>query len=115
MNIVSIANRNIDKVEVSTGYIYIQIPLPYELKVKDAEVVMKDIVDNLGKLELLTSAAYQGVTNFNTSSLAYQVVITCDPINQLQARRDALRVIFTTMEAHNLSVPYTQIDLHNKK
>lgn len=115
MNIVSIANRNIDKVEVLTGYIYIQIPLPYELKVKDAEVVMKEIVNNLGKLELLTSAAYQGVTSFDTSALAYQVVVTCDPINQLQARRDALRAIFTTMEAHNLSVPYTQIDLHNKK
>ncbi len=115
MNIVSIANRDIDKVEVSTGYIYLQIPLPYELKVKDAEAVMKDIVDNLGKLELLTSAAYQGVTNFDTSALAYQVVVTCDPINQLQARRDALRAIVTTMESHKLQVPYTQIILHDKK
>ena len=115
MNMVSIANRNIDKVEVLTGYIYLQIPLPYELKVKDAEVVMKDVVDNLSKLELLTSSAYQGVTNFGTSSLVYQVVVTCDPINQLQARRDALRTIVTTMESHKLQVPYTQITLHDKK
>ena len=37
MNIVSIANRNIDKVEVDTGYIYIPVPLPYELKVEKAD------------------------------------------------------------------------------
>ncbi|MBR5647547.1 mechanosensitive ion channel family protein [Candidatus Saccharibacteria bacterium] len=115
MNTVSIANRNIDKVEVLNGYIYLQVPLPYELKVKDAEVVMQEIVKNLTELELTNSATYQGVTNLGTSALVYQVVITCEPINQLQARRDALRTIVTTMESHKLQVPYTQIDVHDKK
>lgn len=115
MNTVSIANRNIDKVEVLNGYIYLQVPLPYELKVKDAEAVMQEIVKNLTELELTNSATYQGVTNLGTSALVYQVVITCEPINQLQARRDALRTIVTTMESHKLQVPYTQIDVHDKK
>ena len=32
MNIVSIANRNINQVEVVTGYIYLQAPLPLRIK-----------------------------------------------------------------------------------
>lgn len=115
MNIVSIANRNIDKVEVDPGYIYIPIPMPYELKVEKAEEIMKEIVKNLQKQERVTTAAYQGITNFDASALDYQVVVTCDPADRLQARRDSLRVIYTTMEANKIHVPYTQLDLHNKK
>lgn len=115
MNIVSIANRNIDKVEVDPGYIYIPIPMPYELKVEKAEEIMKEIVKNLQKQERVTTAAYQGITNFDTSALDYQVVVTCDPADRLQARRDSLRAIYTTMEANKIHVPYTQLDLHDKK
>ena len=115
MNIVSIANRNIDKVEVDPGYIYIPIPMPYELKVEKAEQVMKEIVKNLQKQERVTTAAYQGITKFDTSALDYQVVVTCNPADRLQARRDSLRTIYATMEANKIHVPYTQLDLHNKK
>lgn len=115
MNIVSIANRNIDKVEVDPGYIYIPIPMPYELKVEKAEAIMKEIVKNLQKQERVTTAAYQGITKFDTSALDYQVVITCNPADRLQARRDSLRTIYTTMEANKIHVPYTQLDVHAKK
>lgn len=115
MNIVSIANRNVDKVEVDPGYIYIPIPMPYELKVEKAETIMKEIVNNLRKQERVTTADYQGITEFGTSSLNYQVVVTCNPADRLQARRDSLRAIYTVMEAYKIHVPYTQLDLHSKK
>lgn len=114
MNIVSIANRNIDKVEVDQGYIYIPIPMPYEMKVEQSEKIIQNIVKELEKQERITTAGYQGITNFDTSSLDYQVVITCDPMDRLQARRDALRVIYTNMEANKIHVPYTQLDIHTK-
>ena len=114
-NFVSIANRNIDKVEVDPGYIYIPIPMPYELKVEKAEAIMKEIVKNLQKQERVTTAAYQGITKFDTSALDYQVVITCNPADRLQARRDSLRTIYTTMETNRIHVPYTQLDVHAKK
>lgn len=114
MNMISIANRNIDKVEVDPGYVYIPIPMPYELKVEKAEAIMKDIVKNLQKQERITTAVYQGITKFDTSALDYQVVITCNPANRPQARRDALRVIYTAMESNKINVPYEQFDIHNK-
>ena len=114
MNIVSIANRNIDKVEVNTGYIYIKVPLPYELKVEKADLAMSEIAKNLLKTDLVTSATYQGLETINSSSLDYQVVVTCEPIDRLQARRNALHTIVKTLEDHKISIPYTQLDLHNK-
>lgn len=115
MNMVSIANRNIDKVEIVSGYIYIPIPVPYEVKVEDAEVAMHDIVGHLSHKSDITSAKYQGVTAIAESSLNYQIVVTCDPMNQLQVRRDSLRTIVTTLESHNIHIPYTQLDIHTKK
>ena len=114
MNIVSIANRNIDKVEVDTGYIYIPVPLPYELKVEKADVIMKIITKNLKKTDLVLTADYQGLSKIDTSAMDYQVVVTCDPINRLQARRNCLHTIVETLEENRISVPYTKIDLHSR-
>lgn len=114
MNIVSIANRNIDKVEVDTGYIYIKVPLPFELKIEKADAAMREIAKRLGKTDLLISASYQGLSTINDSSLDYQVVVTCEPMDRLQARRNALHVIVETLEEAKINIPYTQLDLHNK-
>lgn len=115
MDIVSIANRNIDKVEIDPGYIYIQIPLPYELKFAKAEEVMQEIAQNVAKDDLITSCTYQGPTQIASSSLDYQIVAICDPINRLQARRNALGIAVSTLESHKISIPYNQLDLHTKK
>lgn len=114
MNIVSIANRNIDKVEVDTGYTYIPVPLPYGLKIEKADSIMAEIVKNLRKTDLITSADYQGLTAIAGSSMNYQVVTTCDPNNRLQARRNALHVIVSTLEENKITIPYSQLDVHTK-
>lgn len=115
MNTVSIANRNIDKVEIDPGYVFVPIPLPYEVKIEKAEEVMHEIVKRLHHHTNINSATYQGITKMDTSSLNYQIVITCDPSNKLQARRDTLHVIMTTLEEYKIQVPYTQLDIHTKK
>ena len=114
MNIVSIANRNIDKVEVDTGYIYIPVPLPYRLKIEKADLVMKEIVKRLRKTDLVTSADYQGLTKIDTSAMDYQVVVTCNPTDRLQARRNSLHTIVATLEKYKVPIPYTQLDIHTK-
>ena len=115
MNTVSIANRNVDKVEVDPGYIYIPIPFPYEIKVEKAEAVIEEMLKKLRQHKNIHTADYQGITKLDSSSLNYQIVLTCDPTTRLQTRRDALRVIITPMEEHKLHVPYNQLDLHTKK
>ena len=115
MNIVSIANRNIDQVEIVSGYIYIPIPLPYEVKTDKADSVINEIIKKLEKHENITSAVYQGITDLTSSSRNHQIYITCDPMNQLQARRDALRIIIETLEQNKITIPHDQLDIHSKK
>ena len=115
MNIVSIANRNIDKVEVSTGYIYLPVPCPLRIKPDAASKVMAEVTKNIGRLSNVTSVINQGVTAITTSSLNYQLQITCDPMNQLQARRDCLTTIASIFATNKILFPYNQVDLHTKK
>ena len=115
MNIVSIANRNIDKVEVVTGYIYISAPLPLRIKPSAAEAIMSEISFNVQKLPNVTSVISQGLTEITNSSLNYQLQITCDPMNQLQVRRDSLGTIASTLAAHKILLPYTELTLHDKR
>lgn len=115
MNIVSIANRNIDKVEVDTGYIYLPVPFPLRIKPDAAEAIMKEIVKNIQKISSVTSVINQGVTSITNSSLNYQMQITCDPMNRLQTRRDCLGVVVETFASHKILLPYDQLDIHTKK
>ena len=114
MNIVSIANRDIDKVEVSTGYIYLSVPLPLRLKPAAAELIMKDVVEHIQINPNVTTVENQGVTDITNSSLNYQLQITCDPMKQLTVRRACLDEIVATLAAKKILLPYNQIDIHNK-
>ena len=113
-NVVSISNRNIEEVEVVADFIDVFIPLPYELKVSKAEEVISEIVPEVKKLELVNDSEYKGVSKLDDSSINYHLKVYCDPINKLQANRDTVRTILYVLEKHNISVPYKQIDIHNK-
>lgn len=115
MNIVSIANRNIDKVEVATGYIYLSAPFPLRIKPAAASTIMTKIADAIQDLPNVTSVISQGVTSITNSSLNYQLQITCDPVNQLKVRRDCLGVIVDAFAENKIPLPYNQLDLHNNK
>lgn len=114
MNIVSIANRNIDHVEVLTGYIYLPIPLPLRIKPAVATTLMNEIVKNAETLAGVLTIQNQGLTAITNSSLNYQLVITCDPMNQLQIRRDVLGSAVATLAAHKILLPFNELNIHEK-
>ncbi|MBQ6461257.1 mechanosensitive ion channel family protein [Candidatus Saccharibacteria bacterium] len=114
MNVVSIANRNIDHVEVLTGYIYLPVPFPLRIKPSAADSIMLEIAKEIQTLPNATSVVNQGVSNITNSSLNYQLQITCDPMNQLQTRRDCLGIIVNTFANHKILLPYNQVDIHRK-
>lgn len=114
LNIVSVSNRNIEKVEIISSLITIIIPLPYELKLNDAERILNSIIENIRKLNTVDECSYAGLNNFSSSSLEYLIKITCEPIKKLQTRRDSLSTILHTLEKNNISIPYNQLDIHEK-
>jgi small conductance mechanosensitive channel len=113
-NIVSISNRNIEKVEVLSHMINIDIPLPYDLSLKDAESTIKYITKEISKIEKVENVEYRGVNDFADSSIKYQIKVYCPPIDKVQTRRDSLTCILKCLEEKNISIPFTQIDIHQK-
>lgn len=113
-NIISISNRNIEQVEVVSNFINVDIPMPYELKVENAEYVIKEILRELERLDNVEACEYRGVNKLDESSINYQLKVFCNPINKLQTNRDVLRTILIVLNRNNISVPYKQIDIHDK-
>lgn len=113
-NIVSISNRNIEEVEVISHMINIDIPLPYELKLKEAEKTIDYITKKIEKLDNVEYVEYRGVNKLADSSILYQVKVYSAPSDKVQARRDALTCIIKCLEEKDIHVPYNQIDVHQK-
>ena len=112
MDIVSISNRNIEQAAVVSDQVYLTVPAPYELDYSFTEGVMKEITARLRRTPNITEATYQGITDFATSSLNFQIAITVDPVVQLQTRRAALGVIKEIFDKHNIAIPYSQVEVH---
>lgn len=113
-NIVSIANRNIDKVEIVSDLINIDVPLPYEMPVEESKKVLSEIVEKLKKIEGMKNAEYRGVNEMAESAINYQIKVYCNPADRMQMRRNSLSCIMEELNKRNISVPYNQLDIHQK-
>ena len=113
-NIVSISNRNIEKVEILSHIISIDLPLPYDLKLSDAKEAIGYIIDNIKKLDKVEKVEFCGVNDFADSSIKYQIKVYCPPIDRLQTRRNALTCILACLEEKDIHIPFNQLDIHQK-
>lgn len=113
-NVISIANRNIEKVEVVSEKIHINIPMPYEVKLEKAEKAIDDILNLIKENEKVLSCRYLGVNNLADSSIQYLIEVCCNSDIKLQIRRDSLKCIINGLDKNNIEVPYNQLDIHNK-
>lgn len=113
-NIVSIANRNIEQVEVVSKDLYISIPMPYDVKLENAEKAITEIVDKIHVDARVEECVYKGVNNFNASSIEYLINLKVNPREKPQVRRDTLRTIMVVLSKHKIEIPFQQIDIHMK-
>ena len=113
-NIVSIANRNIEQVEIVSNDLFITIPMPYEVKVDKAENAINEVLKEISKDERIEETVYKGVNKFAESNIDYLIGVKCKPVDKLAVKRDILRIILVTLDKHKIAIPYQQIDIHTK-
>ena len=113
-NIISIANRNIEEIEIVSNLIYVSIPMPYEIQIARAESVISTIIESVKLNNHVDNCIYKGVNELSDSSIKYLIEVTCAPVYKLQVKRDTLRSILIEMGNSGINVPYTQIDIHTK-
>lgn len=113
-NTISIANRNIEQVEVLSNSINTFIPVPYETSLENAEKAMSDIVELVKKMENVDDCSYKGVSELADSSIKYMINTRCNPLLKVQMERNILRCVLQGLEQNSIQVPYNQIDVHTK-
>ena len=113
-NILVVANRNIEIIEKVSNLVYINVPMPYEIRLEEAENVIEKINQNIKTKNNIFDSRYRGVNELADSSIKYLIEVECDQSFKLQVRRDALRCVLEEMTKAGISVPYNQIDVHNK-
>ena len=113
-NIISIANRNIEKAEVSATNINLNIPLPYELKLSEAEKIMTEIAEASRELDFVTDCQYRGISSLADSAIEYRLFAKSEKGKRVDAKRNILHKTLEVLEKHKVSVPYPQIDVHRK-
>ena len=113
-NIISIANRNIEKIENVSNFTYVRVPMPYEINIEKAEEAIEEIIKLAEEYETIEKCRYLGVAEFKDSSTEYLLQVSGNPVDRLQTRRDTLRAIKVGLAKNNIEIPYTQIDIHEK-
>ncbi|MBR3897909.1 MAG: mechanosensitive ion channel family protein [Bacilli bacterium] len=113
-NVISIANRNIEKVEVVSTQLDIEVPLSYELSKEKAEEIIRIAIDNIKTNSKVRSCEYRGINKLDDSSINYLIRIQCEQETKPQTRRDSICKIVEVLEKNGIEIPYKQIDIHNK-
>ena len=113
-NIISIANRNIEQIQLVSEDIHINIPLSYELNVNRAEEVVQKIISEIKANHEVNTAEYLGVNNLDDSNIKYLIKVTCSPEIKLRIRRYALGCVLKVLDKEGIEIPYNQLDIHQK-
>jgi len=113
-NILVIANRNISNAITLSNYNDVDVPLPYESSIKEIDKIMAKIVKEIENIDIINNPRYLGLNKFDESAILYKIVFESKPEDRFQAKREVNRIIKTMLEKEGLSIPYPQLDIHQK-
>lgn len=113
-NVISIANRNIEQIQVVSDSVDIMVPLSYELPINKAEEIMNEIVKEVEKIQEVTEVAYKGVSSFEESNVDYHLNVHCNPELRRIVTRTVNCTILRVLEKNEVEIPYKQLDIHQK-
>ena len=114
-NIISVPNRDIDAVALVSKFIYVNIPLPYEIPQDEAKNVLAEICKEITKAPEVKECLHLGVNSLDDSDIKHLIKIECkNNTKKLAIRRNALYTALKLLESRGIAVPYKQIDIHTK-
>ena len=113
-NILVIANRNINESLKISDLNGIDIPLPYEEDTLKIEKIIDEIIIKLKENNDIKDVKYLGINEFKDSAIIYKILLICSPDKKLSTKRFALRTIKLTLDENNITIPYNQLDIHQK-
>ena len=113
-NIFTVCNRNIYEIEKISDWVDIIVPASYEESADRMRKVCKAICEEIKLAENVESCEFLGTDAFCESFVNYRIRLHCPPEFKLMAQRAALGVVQDVFYKEGISIPYPQLDVHNK-
>lgn len=117
--VLSIANRNIDKVKnlsQKSVNIFIKVPTAYEEKEEKVKKVLEEALKKIvEETDALEDSSYLGIDSFGDSQINYLIKVHCPQDKQWNTKRQALVIIKNYYDKNNIKIPYNQVEVHNAK
>lgn len=112
-DVISITNRNIDKIVNVSDWLDINFPVSYNDKIENVEKVLNEASEKIKLYKNVKNCKYLGINELADSSMIYKLRIYCIPEFKPQIKRDCIRCVKILFDENNITIPYTQIDIHN--
>lgn len=109
---VTVCNRNINRVGVSSGVYDIDIGLRYDEDPEHVREVLTDCAKQIKAIKGIKNAEYLAVQNFEASSVTYRIRFWCKPKDKWPMRRAAMAVLQKCIIESKIRIPYSQLDVH---
>ena len=111
-NIITIANRNVDKAIIMSDWLAIKVPAPYDVDIKTMTSVIHEMVKVFKKIDNVKDVNYVGISDLGESSISYLIRVDCAPENKGLIKIKCLTLIKKIMDEKNIAIPYNQLDVH---
>ena len=109
--------KNYKNLTKNHGYVLSLIPfgVAYGSNMKDVTTIIEEAVNGLNHPYLDPSKQVKVVfTEFGDSSINFQLLCWVDAVKQIYVVSDVMQCIYNTLDAHNISIPFPQCDVHVK-
>ncbi|MGI6020703.1 MAG: mechanosensitive ion channel family protein [Lachnospiraceae bacterium] len=111
-NILSVCNRNITQMVKVSDQINIELPLPYDIPLEEAEDVLQKIAETASGNELIDSCEFAGIQRFDSGSIAYLFFVHASPLNKGPAKRAFNKTAQKLLAEAGIDIPFDQLDVH---
>lgn len=117
--VITIPNSLIEEIinyNKGEHHLFLVLSAAYEEKVERVEEVIKtQVIPRVVNQTSATAGEYIGICKLNTSSVDYQVKISCPPNDRFQVERDVYTEAKKVFDEMDIEIPYTKISLVDEK
>lgn len=116
-----IANRKMNSVINYSTYntlAQVDIPVPYEADSEHVSAVLEKVCKDLKEANLeqiVGEVDYYGPIQFDDSAVVWRITAECEPYTHLKPQRIVRQLVMAEFKKARITIPYKQIDIHNKK
>lgn len=114
-SVTTVCNRDISRIRRFGERLDLNIPLSYKEKPQELAPVFEEICGAIAALDHVSRCEYLGVQEFGDFAVRYKLRLHCEPKERADVRRAALGAVQRGLAAHDIVIPFPQLDVHFDK